>query len=349
MNLHGKRHAFFREEQRVFSMRGGRSLNLDNLGRCITTEQGWSWYDLEINSWNDSVLHELRQDVPDTEEWLEIIPSIEANYLSVRFPDGKNPIVFGSLIFSVEEEMQEIKDCVHIHFFVNKDRFITLNLDTHTRERMHTHEKMVMMHACKLPIEGMFVLTRTILHYIHIGMDRFEQNLRKVEEMMKKHNKKHLMDQILSSRFELLYWSNLFIPFQEIVTAAREAYSGEELERSVYFRRLVFRTERMSVLFKHYEKEIDTLISIDEAVSAFRGNDIMKTLTILTAIFTPATVIGAIWGMNFDFLPWVKTGITGFLIISAITIFSTLAFYLWMNMKGWTGDLLQVDKKDSHL
>ncbi|WHX48427.1 hypothetical protein QNH46_20500 [Paenibacillus woosongensis] len=53
--------------------------------------------------------------------------------------------------------------------------------------------------------------------------------------------------------------------------------------------------------------------------------------------------------MNFDFLPWVKTGITGFLIISAITIFSTLAFYLWMNMKGGTGDLLQVDKEDSHL
>lgn len=324
-------------------------MNLDNLGRCITTEQGWNWHDLEIDSWDDSVVHKLRQDVPDTEEWLEMIPSVEANYLSVRFPDGRNPVVFGSLLFSAEEEMQEIKDCVHIHFFVNKDRFITLNLDAHTRERMHTHEKMRMLHSCKLPIEGMFVLTRTILHYIHMGMDRFEQNLRKVEEMMKEHNKKHLMDQILSSRFELLYWSNLFIPFQEIVTAAREAYSEEELEHSVYFRRLVFRTERMSVLFRHYEKEIDTLISIDEAVSAFRGNDIMKTLTIMTAIFTPATVIGAIWGMNFEFLPWVKTGITGFLIISAITIFSTLAFYLWMNMKGWTGDLLQVNKKDSHL
>uniref|UniRef100_UPI00403F1E98 magnesium transporter CorA family protein n=1 Tax=Paenibacillus sp. FSL W8-0186 TaxID=2921709 RepID=UPI00403F1E98 len=317
--------------------------------RLITSGQGWKWHDLEISGWDDAAIQELRQDIPDTEEWLDIIPSVDTNYLSVRFPDGKNAIMFGSLVYSVEQEMQEMKDCVHIHFFVNKDCFITLNLDAHTRDRMHMREKMLMLHACRLPVEGMFVLIRTILHYIHIGMDRFEQNLRKVEEMMQKHNKKHLMDQILNSRFELLYWSNLFIPFQEIVTAAREAYSAGELEDSVYFKRLVFRTERMHVLFKHYEKEIDTLISIDEAVSAFRGNDIMKTLTIMTAIFTPATVIGAIWGMNFDFLPWVKTGITGFLIISAITIFSTLAFYLWMNMKGWTGDLLQVDKEDSHL
>ncbi|MNJ34104.1 magnesium transporter CorA family protein [Paenibacillus bouchesdurhonensis] len=317
--------------------------------RIIAVDQGWSWHDLEFESLADSILHKLRQDVPDTEEWLDIIPSVDTNYLSVRFPDGKKPIIFGSLVYSVEEEMQEIEDCVHIHFFVNQDRFITLNLDAHTRERMHMREKMTMLHDCRLPIEGMFVLIRTILHYIHVGMDRFEKNLRKVEETMKKHNKKHLMDQILTSRFELLYWSNLFIPFQEIVTAAQEAYLEEELEHSAYFRRLIFRTERMNVLFRHYEKEIDTLISIDEAVSAFRGNDIMKTLTIMTAIFTPATVIGAIWGMNFDFLPWVKTGMTGFLIISSITIFSTLAFYLWMNMKGWTGDLLQVNKKDSHL
>ncbi|WP_460326208.1 magnesium transporter CorA family protein [Paenibacillus sp. YSY-4.3] len=315
----------------------------------MISEQGWKWQDLEISGWDDPQLSELCRDIPDTEEWLKIIPSVDRNYLSVRFPDGSRPIIFGSLVYSVEEEMQEIEDCVHIHFFVNEECFITLNLDAHTRERMHMQEKMRMLHACRLPIEGMFVLMRTILHYIHIGMDRFEQNLRELEEVMKKHNKKHLMDRILNSRFELLYWSNLFIPFQEIVTAAREAYSTGELENSQYFKRLVYRTERMHVLVRHYEKEIDTLISIDEAVSAFRGNDIMKTLTIMTAIFTPATVIGAIWGMNFDFLPWVKTGIAGFLIISAITIFSTLAFYLWMNMKGWTGDLLQVDKEDSHL
>lgn len=314
----------------------------------MTTDQGWDWHDIEIESWESPKVDELRRKIPETGDWLDTIPSVDTNYLSVRFPDGYNPILFGSLVYSVKEQVQEIKNCVHIHFFVSKSHFIIINLDAHTRQRMHMHEKMQMIQSCKLPIEGMFVLIRTILHYIHIGMDRFEHNLREVEEIMKKHNKKHLMDQILQSRFELLYWSNLFIPFQEIVTAAREAYT-DELESSVYFKRLVHRTERMNVLFRHYEKEIDTLISIDEAVSAFRGNDIMKTLTIITAIFTPATVIGAIWGMNFDFLPWVKTGITGFLIISAITIFSTLAFYVWMNMKGWTGDLLQVDKKDSHL
>ena len=34
-----------------------------------------------------------------------------------------------------------------------------------------------------------------------------------------------------------------------------------------------------------------------------RTNDIMRTLTVLTAIFLPLNLITGIFGMNFDFLP----------------------------------------------
>lgn len=311
--------------------------------------QVWSWFNLEINNWDDRDMEWLSSKYPCTKEWVELLPSVEANYLSVRFPDGREPIIFGSLFYSVQEEIKEgTKDCTLMHFFVSRETLITINLDSNTREVMNRPDHKNMLLVCPRPIDGMFVLARTILHYFHNGMDRFERNLRQVEETMKRRNHKHLMDQILSSRFELLYWSNLFIPFLELVTAAREAYP-DGMDSSLPFKRFLHRAERMRGLVKHYEKEIGTLISIDDAVSAFRGNDIMKTLTIMTALFTPATVIGAIWGMNFDFLPWVKQGFFGFLLISGITLLSTVGFYLWIKAKGWTGDLLEVEKEDSNL
>ncbi|PQP86705.1 CorA family divalent cation transporter, partial [Paenibacillus sp. AR247] len=77
-------------------------------------------------------------------------------------------------------------------------------------------------------------------------------------------------------------------------------------------------------------------------------NEIMKTLTILTAIFTPATVAGAIWGMNFENLPGIKVP-WGFVGIMLITFLSTAIMYLWMHRKGWTGDLLKVKSKKSKI
>lgn len=308
--------------------------------RIWEMEHGWTWIDLKLDGWEDPAARRLLEKYPLTEEWLKALPSEEMNYLSVRFPEEMEALIFGSMPYSVKEEVNADSECERFLFFVSPGELITVNLDDHTRFVMNSRERVNMLASCTKPIDGLFVLTRTILHYFHQGMDRFELNLRQVEETMKHRNEKYIMDRILNSRFELLHWSNMFIPYLELLTAAREAYM-DQIEDSVYFRRFHYRAERMETLFTHYEKEIDTLIMIDDAVSGYRGNDIMKTLTIITAIFTPATVIGAIWGMNFDFLPWVHMGTQGFILIMAITLLCTFGLYTWMRVKGWTGDLLK--------
>jgi len=97
---------------------------------------------------------------------------------------------------------------------------------------------------------------------------------------------------------------------------------------------------RIESLLMHYALEIDTLLTMDDAISTFRGNDIMKTLTIFTALFTPATVVGALWGMNFSRLPWTVQP-WGFMAMCLVVIAATLVIYWWLWHKGWTGDLLK--------
>ncbi|MBB3131920.1 Mg2+ and Co2+ transporter CorA [Paenibacillus rhizosphaerae] len=307
----------------------------------------WTWHDLVVEDWSSEDFRQLQEACPLIEEWLEIIPNIEQNYMSVRFPNGVDAVMFGTLPYSVKAEVEDSGYVDRVHFYVQGDKLITINLDQNTREIMATEERTAMLHQCRSAVDGMFVLARTILHYFHLGLDHFEANLRKLEHAMEMDNQRYLMDKILNSRFALLYWSNLFTPFQELVAAAREGYL-DKLENSRSFMQLLHRIERMDRAFRHYEDEIDTLISIDDAISAFRGNEIMKTLTILTAIFTPATVAGAIWGMNFENLPGIKVP-WGFIGIMLITFLSTAIMYLWMHRKGWTGDLLKVKSKNSKI
>ena len=309
---------------------------------------GWKWHDVETDDWENPEFGKLRNQYPYISEWFKLTPLLKGkNYLSVRFPDGTNPVLVGTFLYTIASELDEDRENEQFYFYIDREVLITFNLDGHTRKIMGKPDRVSMLHQCLRPIDGMFVLARAILHYFHAGMDKFEANLREVEAVMRRHNQRNLMDRILSSRFELLYWSNLFIPFQELIAASKEGYL-DSLENSRFYQQLLHRVERMDKLFRHYEREIDTLVTIDDAIAGFRGNEIMKTLTIMTVIFTPATVVGAIWGMNFENLPITKVS-WGFFAAMLFTFALTVGMYVWMYTKGWTGDLLRVKSKNKNI
>lgn len=90
------------------------------------------------------------------------------------------------------------------------------------------------------------------------------------------------------------------------------------------------------------------MIHLQEVVSSHRGNEIMKALTVLTAVSTPLTALGALWGMNFKYMPELEWKYS-YLIALLFIIFTTAGMYMYMRFKGWTGDLLRVKKKKSFL
>jgi Mg2+ and Co2+ transporter CorA len=61
-----------------------------------------------------------------------------------------------------------------------------------------------------------------------------------------------------------------------------------------------------------------------------RTNDIMRTLTVLTAIFMPLNLVTGIFGMNFDFIPLIHAS-TGFWVTMGImaAIAVGLGSYFW--------------------
>jgi hypothetical protein len=155
---------------------------------------------------------------------------------------------------------------------------------------------------------------------------------------MRRGNRSGLMNVIFERRYDLLHWNHIFVPIREIHGAAKEAFMSALTEREE-FKRAEYKLARIEELLEHYASQIDTLLAMDEAIASLRGNDIMKTLTIFTALFTPATVIGGIWGMNFNRIPWAREP-WGFGAIALLIVVTTAAIYWWLWRKGWTGDIL---------
>jgi magnesium transporter len=62
---------------------------------------------------------------------------------------------------------------------------------------------------------------------------------------------------------------------------------------------------RVSSHVRKLEQSMETAIELQLSIQSNRTNDIMRTLTALTAVFLPLNFITGFFGMNFDFLPWI--------------------------------------------
>ncbi len=79
---------------------------------------------------------------------------------------------------------------------------------------------------------------------------------------------------------------------------------GLELLR-VRSRDVLEHIERVVHHVRRLEQNAETAVQMHFSVQSNRTNDIMRTLTALTAIFLPLNLIAGIFGMNFDFIPLV--------------------------------------------
>ena len=77
------------------------------------------------------------------------------------------------------------------------------------------------------------------------------------------------------------------------------------------------------------EQNAETAVQMHFSVQSHRANDIMRVLTVLTAIFLPLNLIAGIFGMNFEFIPlvhkadgfWIAMASMGVIALSLVVVF----------------------------
>jgi Mg2+ and Co2+ transporter CorA len=77
--------------------------------------------------------------------------------------------------------------------------------------------------------------------------------------------------------------------------------------------------ERVVRHVRRLEQNAETTVQMHFSAQGHRTNEIMRTLTVLTAVFLPLNLITGFFGMNFDFLPLIHSS-TGFWIAFVLMI-----------------------------
>ncbi|MCZ2389721.1 MAG: magnesium/cobalt transporter CorA [Acidobacteria bacterium] len=87
---------------------------------------------------------------------------------------------------------------------------------------------------------------------------------------------------------------------------------------------------RITDLAENYRDLVSSLFEIHFSVISTRTNDVMKTLAVVSAIILPLSLVAGIYGMNFDFMPELKTRYGYFATLIGMALLAIgLVLYFW--------------------
>ncbi|MCM3570517.1 magnesium transporter CorA family protein [Neobacillus mesonae] len=268
--------------------------------------------------------------------WQEQVRKNKTNLLQVKSLDK---VVKGSLIY--KQNWKKERDYKIFHFYLTKDMLVTVDLDWAELTQTNPDELQRQLERTETAAEGFLLLLGELVNDLLAKIDQFEEELRTLIWCVKKRNETGILELVYQRRHELLVRKSLLIPIKEINMGIEEIDLHASGEVFVNTSR---RIERACTLLIEYENQLDSMINLEEVISSHRGNEIMKTLTVITTIFTPIMAFGALWGMNFKNMPELEWHF-GYVFSIFLIIISTLLLYGYLKIKGWTGDLLKGKKK----
>jgi magnesium transporter len=269
--------------------------------------------------------------------WINDSRDITVNILHADTSERRNEAIWGSLIYRQNPKKKD--DLNTFHFYLSRDILITNELEFEMDDDLDRESVLKQMEEAESTIELMMILLGDMTSSILQKIDIFEEQLRNLLWEIRERNDKKTLDKIETLRHEILLWQNLVMGFLEIKMAIFETFGSEAGKEKEYIRTAA-RIDRCIMLIKSYKDEINNMMDMENVVANYRGNEIMKTLTVLTTLFTPVMAFGALWGMNFKNMPeldWSYGYLGALLLIAASTVF----LYFYLKNRGWTGDILK--------
>jgi magnesium transporter len=162
-----------------------------------------------------------------------------------------------------------------------------------------------------------------------------EPRLDELEEIIVKQPHDKVLAELIGLKSELKKFRRAFLyhnqTFAELKSKPHPGFS-EKLEHEIMD--VYEQQERITSLANLYYELASDLIEGYISVASHRLNQIMKVLTIITAIFVPLSFLAGIYGMNFEYMPELHSR-SGYFILLGFMLFIATVLLTLFRKKRW--------------
>lgn len=241
-----------------------------------------------------------------------------------------NMLYFNEQHCSVEQEQ--------ISIVLGNNFIITFQEDAN-RDVFDTIRNRLQLNNTKLRLRGADYLFYSLIdiivdHYFEV-IEKLGEKIEALEEEVIRSANKRSLAKINSMRKELIILKRNVVPVRELVNGLIRSES-DLLNDTVtkYYKDVSDHITQANEVVENYRDIMTSLQDLYISQVNLRTNEAMKVMAIVTCLLAPATVIGGIFGMNFDVIP-IAHQVWGFYITVGLMVAIALLMLVVFKRRGW--------------
>jgi len=206
-------------------------------------------------------------------------------------------------------------ECVVRDHFANRLQMQTQGGDVRASARIPPNAADLMLRMVNFMVDSYLDLRRLLtrqLGYLQQQLFTPHGRYQNWQVLLESRNALHLLeDTCEDQRSAIVEWLDAL---DEWPQPSDDAARREHEMLRVRSRDVLEHIERVLTHVRRLESAAETAVQMHFAAQSNRTNDIMRTLTVLTAIFLPLNLLTGFFGMNFDDLPLIHS-VSGFWVV----------------------------------
>lgn len=225
-----------------------------------------------------------------------------------------------------------------ISILLGKNFVISFQEDPH-RDVFNSLREKLQFGNSKIRQTGADYLCYTMIdlivdHYFFV-MEKLGDKIEEIEEQIIRSSNKRSLAKINNLRKEIIVLKRNISPVREIISGIIRSENELLQERTnKYFKDVYDHILQANDLAENYRDITMNLQDLYISNVNLKLNEVMKVIAIVTCLLAPATVIGGIFGMNFDVIPGAHHQL-GFYFAVGCMLFIPLLMLWIFKRRGW--------------
>ncbi len=231
---------------------------------------------------------------------------------------------------SIEQISFLLQDGLIVSFQEKRGDFFT-----HIRERIRTNTGIVRKKKVDFLL---YLLLDAIIENFYITIETKEDKIEELLASSKTVANPLIMQDIEKTREIFHFLKRSIIPLRDALFTIKTIKDDDELNfiepsNFVYFGRLHQKTLELIEQIDYDMNSLDSASNFFYTAQNHRMNEVMKILTVVSAIFMPLTFIVGVYGMNFDVQPELHWKYGYFIIMTLMTLIVLFMTYYFKKKK----------------
>ena len=167
-------------------------------------------------------------------------------------------------------------------------------------------------------------------------INKMMDNIEQVENQIFGGQIRGVVETISMLRRDVISFRRIIWPMRAVIggmEAKLKNYITKEIDMTAYFGDLVDHTDKIWDALDENKEIIEGLSSTYDSMSTNRTNEVIRILTIIATVLTPITVVGSIYGMNIDTLPFADSDYSFIIVMLIIIIIVSSMLFLFRKLK----------------